>query len=912
MKERNCLILTQYRKDSDYNDFIGKYYHFPATDKKNYLNQFNSLPIEVVYYEPDKKGDGVFYGYGKISKPPFIDKKTPDHYFVEISDFKLFSKPVSFKDEKGEILEKTNNTEFYNYNNAVRKVRPQFLDELCLDGGIILNFRADAHLVQVLGEQLIASERVGILELIKNAFDAGASNCKVRIENIPGIQEVEQIEESQFKHFTGPVIIIEDNGKGMSRDVIENGWLRPASRLKTNVKDEIRRQREDALSQGNIGAFNSWLKTYKAANKGRLPLGEKGVGRFATHRLGRQLILKTKIKENPYELVLKINWDDFEAISNEFVNLESVGITLTKDLPSRDYGEENSGTQLIIFGGREGFDISKKDVQDIYDSIQGLNSPFKNPFTRKDVERNITEFNVIFECPQLQSEFKTENIYDIAPPVFVFDAIVSDEGKMDYELKFNPPSSPDIPYPSQTIKNTFDLRMCSKEEFKINDDDYRKPASGAFFIHVDAWYRTSPWIATHNVKRASDWLDNYGGVALYRDFVSLFPAEWGANYDWLNLSKRHISKGSNMSYHNMNGYVEVFQDSNIDIIDKTDRQGLLENKAFEDLSLLVNSIVVNFIEKEFKGRRNDFTELKQSIIREPKENIERVSQDSSKLIGNFLNKNKYDVVLDPNKLLDFYAAEEREHKLVNLQNSLQNLEKSVRQILLIEERLVENAGFGLSAAVAIHELAKITGNFYNGITRLMKEDKLDKSKLNDLKDAASSLKSELKNLSPLRSIKNEPVRAFEISRAIEFAAEFYKRTFDKYHIEFSYNKEEDFTIIERFGTLCQIFTNLIDNSCYWLDTDTGNKKRKIELHLDKKHRTIIVADNGPGIDNSILPYLYQPGASMKSPPSGLGLYICQYYMNRMRGQIGLTNQRDRIESLKGAQFTLDFSRVDEA
>ena len=90
MEERNCLILTQYRKNSDYNDFIGKYYHFPATDKKNYLNQFNSLPIEVVYYEPDKKGDGVFYGYGKIIKPPFLDKKTPDHYFVEICDFKLF------------------------------------------------------------------------------------------------------------------------------------------------------------------------------------------------------------------------------------------------------------------------------------------------------------------------------------------------------------------------------------------------------------------------------------------------------------------------------------------------------------------------------------------------------------------------------------------------------------------------------------------------------------------------------------------------------------------------------------------------------------------------------------------------------------------------------------------------------
>lgn len=911
MKERNCLILTQYRHDSDYNDFIGKYYHFPATDKKNYLNQFSSLPIEVVYYEPDKKGEGVFYGYGKITKPPFLDKKTPDHYFVEISDFKLFSKPVSFKDNNGEILEKIYNTEFYNYNNAVRKIRPQFLDELCLDGGIILNFKADAHLIQVLGEQLIASERVGILELIKNAFDAGASTCKVKIENIPGIPKVEQLYKSDFEDLAGPVIIIEDNGKGMDRNVIENGWLRPASRLKTNVKDEIRKQRETALAKGNIGAFNSWLKTYKAANKGRLPLGEKGVGRFATHRLGRHLILKTKTKENSYEFVLEINWDDFDKSGKDFLNLESVGITLTKSQPSRDYGKENSGTQLIIYGGREGFDISPKDVQDIYDSIQGLNSPFKNPFTKKAEDRDKTEFNVSFECPQLQSELKTEDIYDIAPPVIVFDAIVNDEGIMEYELKFNP-SSPEIPYRAQKTKGKFDLRMHEKDLFKVNKDEYRKPVSGGFFIHVDVWYRVSPWIPTISVSRASDWLDNYGGIALYRDYVSLFPAEWGASYDWLNLSKRHIKKGSNISYYNMYGYVEVFQDSNIDIIDKTDRQGLLENQAFQELSLLVKNIVEHHIEIEFRGRRDDFTQLKKSIIREPKESIEKVGQESSRLVGNILNK--YDIIRDPMKLLlDFGSnGEAREERLVDLQTSLQNLEKSVKQILLIEERLVENAGFGLSAAVAIHELAKITGNFYNGITRLLKADKLDKSKLNDLKDAASSLKSELKNLSPLRSIRNEPVKAFNISRAIEFAADFYKRTFEKYHIEFSYNEEDDFSIIERFGTLCQIFTNLFDNSCYWLDTDINNKHRKIQLRLDKEHRTVIVADNGPGIDNSILPYLYQPGASMKSPPSGLGLYICQYYMNRMRGQIGLTNQKDRIQDLKGAQFTLDFSRVDEA
>lgn len=907
MKGRNCLILTQYREDSEYNDFTGKFYHFPANDRKNYLSQFSQLPIEFLYYEPTR-GEGEFYGYGKIVKPPFPDKREPGHYFVEIQEYRVFSNPVSYKDESGKIREQVYFPDSYNPQNAVRKTSPQLIDEVSLDGGIILNFKADAHLVQVLGEQLIASERVGILELIKNAFDAGSRICNVSIENIPGLPEVEQLEQSQFAHLPGPVIIIEDYGKGMDKGVIENGWLRPASRLKTNVKDEIRKQRENALANGNIGAFNSWLKAYKAANKGRLPLGEKGVGRFATHRLGKCLILRTKIQDNSYEYVLEINWDDFDKKGGDLIDLDSIGVTLTRSTPSRDYGIENCGTQLVIYGGREGFTITKQDVQDIYDSIQALNSPFANPFTKEN--RSRTEFKVNFRCPQLESELKTENIYDIAPPVFTFDAIVNEHGEMEYELKFQP-TSPEIPYSAQTANGKFDLRMLRKEEFKNEDGEYRSPVSGGFFMHVDVWYRTSPWIPTISIKKASDWLDNYGGIALYRDFVSLFPADWGANYDWLDLSKRHIKKGSNISYYNMYGYVEVFQDSNIDIIDKTDRQGLLENQAFQELSLLVKIIVENFIEVEFMGRRQDFTQLKQNIVREPKENIERVGQESSRLIGNILSK--YDVVQDPMQLLiDFGSnGNVREEKLVDLQRSLQNLEKSVRQILLIEERLVENAGFGLSAAVAIHELAKITGNFYNGVTALLKAEQLDKSKLADLRDAASSLKSELKNLSPLRSIRNEPVKPFNISRAIEFAAEFHKQTLKKYRIDFSYNKDHDFPLVERFGTICQIFTNLIDNSCYWIDTESMNTSRKIEFLLDSEHRTIIVADNGPGIDDSIMPYLYQPGASLKSPPSGLGLYICQYYLNRMKGQIGLTNQKDRVKNLKGAQFTLDFSRVEK-
>ena len=75
-----------------------------------------------------------------------------------------------------------------------------------------------------------------------------------------------------------------------------------------------------------------------------------------------------------------------------------------------------------------------------------------------------------------------------------------------------------------------------------------------------------------------------------------------------------------------------------------------------------------------------------------------------------------------------------------------------------------------------------------------------------------------------------------------------------------------------------------------------------------KHRTIIVADSGPGIDAVILPYLFQPGYSLRVPPSGLGLYICKYYMQSMKGNAYGTLERERIEGLAGRNLRLILAR----
>src|SRR3989338_2511331 len=128
----------------------------------------------------------------------------------------------------------------------------------------------------------------------------------------------------------------------MTRDVIENGRLSPASTIKTIIKENIKGEREKAAKEGKLGSYDKLISEIKKESGGRIPLGEKGVGRFASHRLGRRLLLKTKVSGLDYEYVLDVDWDKFEAEGDSSKDLETVGVNLSRQKPSRDYGKKES------------------------------------------------------------------------------------------------------------------------------------------------------------------------------------------------------------------------------------------------------------------------------------------------------------------------------------------------------------------------------------------------------------------------------------------------------------------------------------------------------------------------------------------------------------------------------------------
>ena len=246
--------------------------------------------------------------------------------------------------------------------------------------------------------------------------------------------------------------------------------------------------------------------------------------------------------------------------------------------------------------------------------------------------------------------------------------------------------------------------------------------------------------------------------------------------------------------------------------------------------------------------------------------------------------------------------------MVNIDSSIKNLKKSIDLIEEVQERMAEHAGFGIAAAVSIHEITKITANFYNGISQLIKSGLVDKVKLEDLKNASASLKSELSRLSPLRAIRNETRREVTVAQSVKYASEVFNYKMKKEGIEFEFSQQEDFPLYAKYSTLNQILGNLFDNSIYWVMA-SGKKKRIIRIELNSKHRTLVFADTGTGVDRAIKPYLFQPGYSMKIPPSGLGLYICKAYMHSMGGDIHETTDRERLTDFEGAQFTIEFSGV---
>ena len=99
------------------------------------------------------------------------------------------------------------------------------------------------------------------------------------------------------------------------------------------------------------------------------------------------------------------------------------------------------------------------------------------------------------------------------------------------------------------------------------------------------------------------WLREWTGVSIYRDGFRVWP--YGEPHDdWLRLDQRRVNNPvEHLSNNQVIGFIDIGRDRNPDLMDQTNREGLIHNQAFDDLRRLVY-FVLQRIEAERQSIRH--------------------------------------------------------------------------------------------------------------------------------------------------------------------------------------------------------------------------------------------------------------------------------------------------------------------
>jgi signal transduction histidine kinase len=718
-------------------------------------------------------------------------------------------------------------------------------------------FRPRARLLQMLGDELIGSSRLAVFELVKNAYDADASEVKV-----------------VFNHISdkNACIVVKDNGEGMDLDTITNVWLEPGA-------DYRQKQRRSGFRSGRFH---------------RLPLGEKGVGRFAVHKLGNIIELRTRRKGHP-EYTVFINWGEYAQ--HRYMDEAPVSIQVSA---APIFSEESSGTQIIISELSDTW--NRSDIRRLWSNVKSISSPTRSP------EGFSVELEVPGHADWLTGLLDTPDFLDRAMWRFVF---TYENGRFEWIYRFAP--LPGIKIEGRELSSTSDatlkLAPYHQRQFKVGkgrgelrvvaDETFTKieqngklveqigPVRGDFY----AFDRDKPVLEIMAEARSlEEFLDENGGIRVYRDGVRVYNyGERAAGDDWLGLDQRRVNIPTRRLSNNIViGTVELSLEQSgkaeIGLIEKTNREGFVENVAFIKLKAIVLGALIEF----------------ENLRQQDKERIRRSLRPPSLRLVSDLQ--------DPIKAL----REEFEKR--NLSDALGNhLSAIERKFNNMKDVMTHAGNAGLNLGILFHEIDRGVKGLTTDIRR--------KAPMGQLLQRAEHLSELLDGFSTL--LRKDRKKTFKASALLRETRTLNAGRFETHDIVFSCpvlsGEQPDFEIVASFGMLLGALSNLIDNAIYWLQVRWSNAgstgaKRAIYIGMTDYYEegpALVVADNGPGLPSDTSS-LTMPFYTMKPDGMGLGLYYVNLVCELNNARLIISPNREDVgipTAYDGAAFAIIFAKA---
>ena len=678
---------------------------------------------------------------------------------------------------------------------------------------------AGRHLLTI-GRDLIQDNYASVIELVKNAYDADSPYVDIEFKKIPNLSEYS--------------IVISDHGHGMSREDIINKWLVPST--------------EDKIERGK-------------SPSGRILQGSKGVGRYAASILGNNLLLET-VTNKGEKTTVYVEWKMFA----EAQYLDDVDI-----LVETVEASEPSGTVLTINGDDEYLkEWDKKRFEKLRFELKKLISPMSNIFNNEDSNDNF-RINLIVE-----GFSDVENVKETIEPFPIYELF-------DYKISGSIDANGDgvLTYSNQRRRNS------PEEEIPFNNGG-KKTGCGKLDIDIRVFDRETEAINALSKRGLKEHVDSpfgrltarqllnyYNGIGVYRNGFRIRPLG-DAGFDWLRLNARRVNNPSiRIGSNQVIGYVQIQSEQISRLIEKSARDGLKENAAFNRLQEVTKQVITELEKRRFKYRR-DSSRSRSTI------NVDESLQglfSSEELIENVKNHLQKDKV---NK-----KTVEKTIEFIN--KDVQEKNKVVDEIQTIVAIYQVDATLGKIVSIILHEGRKPLGYFNSQISNLKYWfEKFQKTSdpiafENIIRVASGMVQSAnifvilFKKLDPLVARRNTVRKPLILKKTIQSVFSIFEKEMESNNISVEIRGPDDLKYSARVQDIYSIFINLIDNSIYWIREDnTEIRKIIIEFKMDGSTlRYIDYYDTGPGIEPEDIESeaIFALGFTNKPDGTGLGLSI---------------------------------------
>lgn len=344
-----------------------------------------------------------------------------------------------------------------------------------------------------------------------------------------------------------------------------------------------------------------------------------------------------------------------------------------------------------------------------------------------------------------------------------------------------------------------------------------------------------------------------GGVKVYRDGMRVYDYGEKSN-DWLGLDIRRVNRpGIYISNNQLIGYVLLNRSQSSDLIEKSNREGFIEDEAYR-----VFERAILFALRQFELQRNlDKQKLNEFYVsKRTKEPVVRRLSDLRETIESKIS--------------------EPELKL-ELQRELVRIEDEYNDMV---ETFLSSANAGISLGVAVHEIDKVVVELNHAF------EKPTKQSLSHAKELAARLTELVKGYSLM--LKSKDTNIYDIKSIVNQALFNVDFRLKAHNIQLITNLSDCLSVNLKCSRSISIgsIINLIDNSIWWLGyKEIKNKKIYVGISDDLNHHcTVIVADNGIGYtippEDAIRPFVHgRPTGN----GIGLGLFIANQCMEDQGG-----------------------------